>query len=183
MEFSNEQKLIITLLTEIHAALEIKDGVDPFFVQEMVSTGHTWALRWRYPGIFEDSEETPQSVLFVVKVLDLWERLEHSFNSLSEQEREELVKLSPVYGKSVTFRGFDGNGEEGYSIAHILIEDMGRWATFKDRDLNAHMPMNDIYERMLEALDALPTKSGFDFELSVEEMAEILNAMIHPQNR
>lgn len=68
------------------------------------------------------------------------------------------------------------------STVHILVEEMGRWRTFKGRDFNAHMRMSEVYERMLEASDALG-KGYADFEFSVEEMAQVLNAAIHPENR
>lgn len=184
MEFTNEQKLIVALLTEIHSALKIEDGLDPMFVQDKVASGRTWALNWHYPGLFQDDEETPDDVKFVVKVLDLWERLEHSFDSLDGAQKAELVAVSPHYGADVRFRGFDGNGgdRDGMSTVHILVEEMGRWRTFKGRDFNAHMHMSEVYERMLEASDELG-KGYADFEFSVEEMAQVLNAAIHPENR
>ncbi|GAD62039.1 hypothetical protein [Aquipseudomonas alcaligenes] len=61
MEFSNAQKMIITLLTDIHSALKIQDSVDPDFVQRMVVSDNGWALAWQYPGIFETGEETGYS--------------------------------------------------------------------------------------------------------------------------
>lgn len=184
MEFTNEQKLIVALLTEIHAALNIEGGLDPIFIQDKVSSGRTWALRWQYSGLFESDAETPVDVKFVAKVLDLWERLEHSFNSLSEAQKTELSELSPIHGNNVRFRGFDGNGgdRDGMSTAHILVEEMGRWSVFKGRDFNAHMPMSGGYERMLEAFEAL-NKGHIDYALTVEEMAQVLDAVTHPANR
>ena len=184
MEFTNEQKLIVALLTEIHSALKIEDGLDPMFIQDKVCSGNTWALRWHYSGLFQDEEDTPEDVKFVAKVLDLWERLEHSFESLSDAQKAQLLELSPVYGGDVRFRGFDGNGgdRDGMSTVHILVEEMGRWRTFKGRDFNAHMRMSGVYERMLEASDALG-KGYADYDFSIEEMAQVLNAATHPDNR
>jgi uncharacterized protein YfbU (UPF0304 family) len=184
MEFTNEQKLIVALLTDIHAALNIEDSLDPVFVQDKVNSGRTWALHWKYPGLFQDRFETPANVKFVADVLDLWERLEQSYASINQEGVAALVALSPTYGDNVSFPGFDGNGGDydGYSTARILIEELGRWSSFKGRDLNAHMPMADVYERMLDASRALG-KGDYEYEYSVEEMAEILNARIHPDNR
>lgn len=184
MDFTNEQRLIVALLTDIHAALKIEDGLDPLFVQDKVLSGRTWALNWRYPGLFDDSEETPKDVKFVANVLDLWQRLEHSFDALSDEKKSELASLSPIYGTEVRFRGFDGNGgdRDGMSTTHILVEEMGRWSSFKGRDFNAHMQMSGVYERMLDASESLG-KGYDDYAFSIEEMAEILNAAIHPDNR
>lgn len=184
MEFTNEQKLIVAMLAEIHQALEIEDGLDPVFIQDKVSSGRTWAVRWRYGELFDDDFETPPHVRFVVKVLELWRRLEHSYSLLDEGQKAELLRLAPVHGERVRFIGFDGNGgdDDGYGTAHTLIEEMGRWREFQGRDLNSHGPMKQVYERMLEACDGLE-KDATDFALSVEEMAVILNAQAHPSNR
>lgn len=184
MEFTNEQKLIVALLTEIHEALDIKNGLDPVFIQDKVSSGRVWALHWKYPNLFQGGGEPPVNVQFVASVLDLWERLEHSHASLNQEGVATLTALSPVYGERVQFPGFDGNGgdHDGYSIARILIEELGRWSSFQGRDLNAHMPMADSYERMLEVSRSFD-KGSYDYEFSAEEMAEILNARIHPDNR
>jgi uncharacterized protein YfbU (UPF0304 family) len=183
MEFTNEQKLIVALLTDIHAALKIKDGLDPMFVQDKVCSGRTWALRWQYSGLFHDDEETPEDVKFVAKVLDLWERLERSFDSLSDAQKAQLVELSPVYGANVRFSGFDGNGgdRDGLGTTHVLVEEMGRWSIFKGRDFNAHAHMSGVYERMIEASKALG-KGPADYWFSLEEIAQVLNASPHPNN-
>ncbi|WP_116827344.1 YfbU family protein [Pseudomonas syringae] len=184
MDFSNEQKLIIALLTDIHSKLEIKDGLDPAFVNDKVQSGHTWALRWQYPGVFSEGYETPSKVRFVVRVLDLWERIEFSVKDLSSDQRTQLAAIAPLHGDNPKFSGFDGNGgdRDGYSVAHILIEEMGRWGMFKGRDLNSHTQMSEVYDRMLNALDRL-NKDSSDFSFSLEELGALLNAKTHPDNR
>ena len=128
MEFSNEQKLIVTLLTDIHGALKIKDSVDPEFVQRMVVSDNGWALSWRYPGFFESSEETPARVLFVADVLDMWEMIERYYEELDAKQREHLQQLAPIFGKAPIFRGFDGNNEaEERSIVRIFVLEIVRW--------------------------------------------------------
>ncbi|UVL35554.1 YfbU family protein [Pseudomonas sp. B21-041] len=181
MEFSNSEKLIVALLTEIHSALKIKDGLDPDLIQSAVSSGQTWALHWQYPGLFQGANDTPNEVLEVAKILDLWERLERSYAAYPADAREELAGLS-IYGENVRFLGFDGNGGDGYSEAHILINDLGRWGSFKGRDLNSHAPMRDAYVRMLGTLEDM-NKGPMDYAFSVEEAAQLLNSMTHPSNR
>lgn len=184
MDFSNEQKLIVTLLTEIHAALNIKNGIDPDFVQDKVCSGDTWALYMQYPGIFEKAPGLPANVKFVANVLDLFTRLERSYESLSAPEKAELEDQSPIHGKDVSFKGFDGNGGDrnGYSTTETFVNQMGRWSNFKGRSFNSHMPSSEIYDRMLNAYDSL-NKNNTPWEFSVDEMAHILNAAIHPDNR
>lgn len=183
MEFSNEQKLIITLLTDIHAKLEIDDSVDPEFVQRMVSSDEGWALQWKYPGLFSDGE-TPPHVSFVCETLDLWECLEASYEELTDEQREELEQLAGVFGKNVRFPGFDGNNEHAYlGAARILINDLDRWERFKGRDLNSHASLAEAYRRMLDCYEELPDDAKYDRLLSVEELAEVLNERVHPANR
>lgn len=183
MEFSNEQKLIITLLTDIHAKLGIEDSVDPLFVQRMVNEDQAWALGWAYPGLYE-KVETPAHVKFVADVLDMWEVLEREFLDLSDDDKQRLLELSPIFGRDVTFKGFDGNHEyRERSIAHILINDLERWTGFAGRDLNAHMATIDGYKRMLEVYEGLPEESKLERSLTVEEIASVVNERTHPSNR
>lgn len=182
MDFSDEQKLIIALLTEVHSALEIEDGLDSDFIQRQVTDNRSWALHWRYGHLFSDRYENPPNVKFVCKVLDLWERIENSYSEYSVESRAELERLAPVFGQRVMFSGFDGNGgdRDGYGIAQTLVGDLGRWNRFRDRDLNAHCEMSPVYERMLSALASL-NKDSSDYFLSVDEMAELLNAQAYPR--
>lgn len=181
MEFTHSEKLIVAMLAEIHSALKIKDGLDPDLIQNVVSSGHTWALHWQYPGLFQGVNDTPNEVLVIANILDLWERLERTFAAYPADAREELARLS-VYGDNVRFLGFDGNGGDGYSIANILINDLGRWSSFYGRDLNSHAPMSDAYARMLDTLAGL-NKGTMDYAFTVEETAQLLNSMTHPSNR
>jgi hypothetical protein len=182
MAFSNEQKLIITLLTDIHAALGIKNSVDPIFVQRMVQGGDDWALKWAYDGLFEGVQNPPE-VEFVVQVLTMWEAIEYRYLGLDGDEREQLEQLSPVFGREPSFRGFDGNNEaELRSIVHILVDDLKRWQHFAGRDTNSHVQSSDGYRRMLEVYDRI-IGTSYEFRPSIEEFAELLNARIHPDNR
>lgn len=184
MEFTDEQKLIVALLTDIHAALNIQNSVDPVFVQDAVMSGRTWALRWQYPGIFQGAADTPADVKFVADVLQLWQRIEESYAQLGDDDRAEVETKANPFGTHVVFPGFDGNGSDGdaYGTAHVLIEQLGRWPGFKGRDLNSHGPMNDSYQRMLDALHAL-RKDAMDYYLSADEIAVLLLARAHPDNR
>lgn len=180
MKFSDEQKLIVTLLTGIHAHLEVDDGLHPDFIEDAVNSGRTWALSLRYPMIFE-SRELPPKVRNVMNILEMWDRLEESYQTLSPENKANLVELTIFARNGVTFPGFDGNNEEEYGIARVLIQDLGRWVRFADYDLNSHMPMMDSYSRMLEVMPKLNAEQNY--AISVGDLAEVLNAQIHPANR
>ena len=180
MDFSNEQKVILALLADIHAAIGVENGLDADFILDKAITGRTWAIRWQYGHLFSGDYETPAHVKLVADVLDLWEGLEYSFENLEADDKDRLRQLSPIFGEDVKFRGFDGNGgdRDAYGTASILINEMGRWSCFQGRDLNAHMPTLESYERMLNASRSLE-KEVYDRHYSVEEIALILNAREH----
>lgn len=184
MEFTDEQKVLITLLTSIHKKLEIDDGLDPDFVQSMVTSGNTWALYWKYPGIFNDHAETPAAVKRVADVLDMWEVLEHTVAGFTPAEMAQAETLAgPIRPSSARFTGYGANNEDEYSIVHILVDDLERWSSFSGRDFNAHMPMVDIYDRMLSAFQRVNPKSNWSQTLTVPDFAEVLKEMVHPDNR
>ncbi len=186
MEFSNQQKLIITLLTDLHTHLEVESDIDPDFVQRMVAGGHGWALGWKYPGLFEDLGDDPQDVKYVADVLEMWSVLEESFKALDEQGLKALQDACDVFGKDVKFQGFDGNNEHRYiSIARVFIEDLDRWSELSGRGLNAHMHTTDGYRRMLAVFNDVQSErmNNHDYGLlGVEALAKVLNAQRHPSN-
>lgn len=150
MEFDNQQKLIITLLTDIHAKLAIQDSLDPDFVQRMVCSGHGWALEWKYPGTFAGSGNDPEEVQYVADVLEMWSTLEESFKALDAEGQKTLSDTAGLSGRNVKFPGFDGNNEhELLSIAKIFVDDLEQWSEFSGRVNNSHMRTTDRYHRML----------------------------------
>lgn len=182
MEFSNQQKLIITLLTDIHAHLGIDNSVDPGFVQRMVRRGHGWALGWAYPGLFEDGIEPPEAVAFVAEVLTMWEAIEETHAGFDQARKDRLAELAPIFGRDPRFGGFDGNHEADLrEIVHILVDDLGRWPAFRGRETDSHRILADGYRRMLEVYQRIPNP-GYESRLSVEALAEILNARVIPKS-
>ena len=100
----------------------------------MVSSGNTWALEWKYPGVFQESGKAPAEVGFVADVLTMWERLEYLVGELDARETAELEEKAGPFGRQVSFPGFDGNNEADLlSIFGIFVEHLGRWQCFKGR--------------------------------------------------
>ncbi len=183
MEFSNQQKLIITLLTDIHEKLEVTNSVNPEFVQRMVNSNNGWALSWAYPGLFESSDEIPSQVGFVADVLDMWESIEIAYSNLSADEVAALEQAAPVFGRAPAFPGFDGNNEPDLrNIVSIFINDLDRWSAFRGRDTNSHVENASGYRRMRQVYDEVIGDS-YDFNPTVPQLAAILNERVHPSNR
>lgn len=176
MELSSGEKLILIMLSEVYEHLKIKGDIDPQFVREAIFSENTWGIAWKYPGIMGSVEApTPPAVSKVLDILEMWELLEISYSKLQPPEKERVEKEAKLFGGDVRFRGFDGNYETEYmGIAEFLVNDLKRFSTFKERDLNSHMPSLDIYGRMLAVYK--PIRNSHDFDLlNAEQIIEILN--------
>lgn len=182
-KISEGEKLILWALQDLwkHQNVDVSDGIDLAFVCEMVSGRHEWALEWKYPGLFTGSFADPPEVSEVCDVLTMWNALERSNERLSDDDRKRVedAASSPL-GK---FIGFSINDEvEHYRAAKILIDRLGRFKRFKERDLNSHLPYLGVYRRMLDVFKRLsPEQQAGD--LTVAELIELLEARIHPSRQ
>ncbi|EKT4469805.1 YfbU family protein [Pseudomonas putida] len=178
MEFTDKELLQLTLLTDIHEALGIKDSFDAAFIRRMALEGNSWAIPHKYSSHFRQSE-TPAEVKYVMDVLDMWELLELSIADLSDDERAQL----DLTAGDASLPGFDGNNEfELLSIARVLTDDLGKWAHFKGRIHNSHMPTDGLYQRMLEEKDKQIDLYNPGL-LNLDQIQAILRARVHPSNR
>lgn len=176
MNLTSAEKLILIMLAELHERLEI-DEKTAGLIKGAIYSDNTWALSWELSGIIGESQvKTPPEVSLVADILDMWQHIEGAYEDLNDQERKELEEKADPFGTHVRFSGFDGNNEPRYfSIASFLIQDMNRFTHFSGRRLNSHSPVIDSYQRMLgEFLKVRPDLICRN--LSVDEMAEILNA-------
>ncbi len=180
MEFTNQQKLIIGLLTDIHEKLGINDSYDADFVRRAVVEDQGWALSWRYPGSFEESGDDPQEVSYVSDVLEMWSVLESSFEALNAAKRKQLAEVADPFGRNVKFPGFDGNNEHEYlAIARMFVDDLDRWTEFKGRVNNSHMPTTDRYKRMITEFKAIREQKNTNHDYSLldsDHLAQVLNS-------
>lgn len=168
MKFSDGEKLIALMLADIMEANDIKGEVDPNFVKEAITSGHLWALRWEYSGIFHGEEDEDEVVQETADILSMCSFLEYSINELDPAERDTIPKRDRI-----VFEGFDANNEPHYGVARMFIEEMGRWPEFKGRAINSHAQIVDRYRRMLERYkgNGGPKMGG----LSVDEINGILS--------
>lgn len=179
--FNDGETLIVSMICEIYKHLKIDGEIDPNFVQSALFGGHLWGLRWKYPGLFHGHVDNDTNVSEVVNILDMWSFLESGFAKLSKVDKAR-VKSETGYDE-ITFIGFDGNNEsEHLGIARFLIEELDRFASFKKRDLNSHMPVIESYRRMYHAFEPIRrTLTGG--ELNAGQIIEMMKARVHPDNR
>jgi uncharacterized protein len=120
MELSDAERLTLLMLCDIYERVGIDDSFDPAFIRKAVSDGETWALRWRYGHLFGVRETTDDEVHEVTNILEMWDRIEWSYEQL-EPEDQETVNAAH-YGHAPTFHGFDGNNETTeMGVADMLI--------------------------------------------------------------
>jgi uncharacterized protein len=162
MKLTDGEKLILMMLSEIHNHLKIENGIDPKFVQSAIHSGNTWGITWRYPGIFDGTSPTPPIVHDIVDILDMWQIIESSYTALSPEDKAFLANEAHPFGKEPMFNGFDGNNDsERIGITRFLIEDLERFPSFKDRELNSHyIDSTDSYHRMLKVFVPLRSSLG-----------------------
>lgn len=179
----NGEKLILMMLCQIFKHLNLKDEIDPTFLEEVIYGGHYWALDWKYPGLFHSHEDSATAVSEVVDILDMWSFLERGFGALSKADKERVAAEAKPFGEHVVFTGFDGNGEGEYiGVARVLINELGRFTGFKGRDLNAHMHSVDAHRRMVLVFEPIRSKL-IGRELNAEEIIQVLRAKLHPSMR
>ena len=176
LEIGEGEKLILAMLSEIHEAT-VKDGeFDPGFVRSALYGGHPWGLEWRYPGLFHGHVDSPAVVSEVVNILDMWSHVEFSFERLPA-DAQARVEAETGYTRSMfRFVGFDGNHEsEHMGVAGFMIEDVGRFESFRGRELNSHHPVLDLYRRQYRAFEPIRARSRGE-PLRPADLVEILRA-------
>lgn len=181
---SDGEKLVLLMLKDIAQHLKMKGAdLNIDFVSEVIYGGHDWALGWQLPGVFHGHQDNPKHLTFVVNVLAMWDHMERGYEALSEADKALVAQMADPLGDDVRFPGFDGNGEAEYlGIARFLVEQMGRFARFKGRGMNSHMPTIDAYERMLALFGGMQ-KSLIGGELSAQQIIDLLRAQLHPDRR
>ncbi|EBY1909361.1 hypothetical protein ZQ27_004389 [Salmonella enterica subsp. enterica] len=185
MKYSQQEKLQIQMLCDIHRALKIKNSFDPDFIDEAVSTDSYWALRWKHPSL-DDGEEDPEEVQLFVDTFDMYEILQYTYNHFSDEDKADVAESIPHFNgeASLAFPGFDGNNETNYLTIGGMLKRMGRFSGKEELTKNSHMPSVEIYRRMLEVFLPARAKNWIhDVGITKQDFIDTLNARVHPENR
>lgn len=169
MKMSDGEKLIAMMLTDLLKRIGGEGEIDPDFVADVITSGHLWALKREYPGVFSIDETDDAVVSQVHAILGMSRVVEHSIEKLKPEERDKIPA-----GVSQVFVGFDGNYEtDQYSAAQFMVEKLGLYEELKARQMNSHAPMLPTYERQLKAYNHVKGGAG---PLSLENIMTILAA-------
>ncbi len=178
------EKLTLALLCDLGRPAA-KRELDYEFIAGAVRDNDLWALDWRYPGL-ELGVDTPTTVRQVCNILDMWSNIERSFKTLGSADQKRVTGSEDVIGAPY-FYGFSGNDEtEFLHVGRRLVEDLGRWGEFVDRDMNSHFPSVEMHLRLLEKYIPLwerKIKSSGAHYLSADEIIDIVREQVHPEHR
>ena len=165
MKLSDGEKLIAMMLADIMEANEIRGEFEPSFIKEAIASGHVWALKRKYSGIFHDYEPDPAVVEETGDILNLCRILENSIKNLDPRDQGEI----PEVDRQVWI-GFDANHDDHYGVARMQIEEMGLWIEFKDRPLNSHHEVLERYRNMRSRYEA----EGARYPLPLSSIKKII---------
>jgi uncharacterized protein YfbU (UPF0304 family) len=181
MELRDSEKLILLMLSEIYEHHKIRGEIDPKFVKETIFSGNYWGFELRYSGLFRDEAPTKSIVDETFDILTMWSLLETSYSKLSPEDQQRVHIEIPHLGDSLQFEGFDANHEDHYGVALYIVNTLGRYNHFKDRDMDSHSASIEIYRRMLRAFN--PMRQSFGNDFTADRVIAILKETIHPSNR
>lgn len=183
MHIKDSEKLILLMLCELYEKNEVEGEIDHNFIRDAIFDQQTWAIPWKLSGIPFDEQETPRHVKHVFDILQMWSIIEYSYAELTDENKTRLALEAEPFGRNPVFRGFDGNNETEYLVAaDFIINRLERFEEFKGRDLNSHAPSIPTYSRMLSVFDDI-FSSNMGNPLSTEQLATVLQEIIHPSNR
>ncbi|WP_404294196.1 YfbU family protein (plasmid) [Microvirga sp. RSM25] len=110
----------------------------------------------------------------------MWMVLERSYNKLSEEEKKRIKVEAEPFGGDVRFGGFDANNERHFGVAQYLIQHLNRFDDFKDRYLNSHSQVVDVYKRMNHVFE--PIVQGLHGKnLDADQIIQVLKASRYPE--
>lgn len=176
--FRSADKLIIAMLADLYKHLKVKGDVNPDLVLSALFGGHYWALNWQTTGmpthLFHNHEDRKEDVDFVISVLDMWDFIEASYQTLAKKDKDRMAT-------EVRFLGFDGhssNNESGLlHIAEFMVQRLGTFkSAFGGRDLDSHVPMAPKYRKMYRVFEPMRPSLMGTAGLSAGQIIEILKA-------
>ncbi|TQQ54214.1 YfbU family protein [Vibrio cholerae] len=168
MKFTRKERLNLINQYKILAKLYPEDAEHYDELREILEDGYEIFYSMVDQWISEDMPI--EEGKFVLNILDLYRFIE-DYKRISKDE-------NIISHHRASFMGFDGNNENDYmAFARFLIIKQGKFSEQKDYlrkndNLNSHMPMVQIYKRMLAKWENL----GKPYQLTAEQIQQILDS-------
>lgn len=169
MQMSDGERLIAAMLAEVMEALKVNQELDPVLIKTLVINNDGWALRRTYPGLFDSEPPADEVVKETTDILWMFGIIESSIARLSGAEAAEAAGW--YYNQ---WRGFDGNNDPHYGVAHTMITTLGDFGeSRKGINLNSHSQTTlPHYLEMYEKFDGY-VRSSQASPLSFDALRDI----------
>ena len=169
MKLTDGERLIAMMLAEVMEALKLNQELDPALLKSLVINNDGWALRRKYPGIFESEAPSDGVVKETTDILWMFGIIESSIGRLTGDQAEEAKGWH--YNQ---WHGFDGNNDPHYGVARTMIEELGEFdQSRKGINLNSHTQTSlPHYRRMYEKFDGY-VQAGQAAPLSFDALRDV----------
>ena len=170
MKLSNAEKLAVLVTASCRSDL-MNYFIDVKKVAMWVSHGNEWAIAWEYDWFESEAHPKDQIVSETKNILEMFQHIHRSAPA--------EVTSAGLSARDIVFEGFDGNNDEHYHIAGVMVDDLGRYSDVKGARNNSHsIGTLPRYLRTLTkyaaVVDRRPDSTRYD-ELSSAELKEIFS--------
>lgn len=169
LELTKLERLFLWNQYEMRKHVDPKSREHCETVQEALQSGYQPCYEYVLDRM-EKEEITGEQAQFVYDVLDM-------FDALQRYEQASGTKIEHAHAK---FSGFDGHGDL-VGFARFNVEVLKRWDYLNIKNFDAHMPIEPIYQRMLEVWKGKSLSERFT--LNPDEVEAIFAATTHQDNR
>jgi uncharacterized protein YfbU (UPF0304 family) len=165
---SNQLRILEVLYPDEAKALAVQ--------REAIERGYEMIYSWYFEHIYDGSDVMTEEES--KEVWDTFEMFDAIHRSIDALQASDLASHN-----ASKFRGYDGNSETKFmTFAEFTVERLERFDYLpmaRKGHWNSHMPMRDVYARMLKEWKKVPRERRF--ELSRAEVEAILGASVYPE--
>lgn len=177
MKMSEVERLTLIRLHEILAVLKPKEAKDHQVAIQILREGYHEDLYEQTCGSYLSDPFPEAEQNRVYDILDLYAKLNRSYEALSKSERRTIDK------NSLHFPGFDGINEAAHAaFGRFIVKKQHRWSEIGAKaDFEAAKPMLAAYDAMLRTARKLDRAEGeftacdIKLILGIPEVAENSN--------
>lgn len=176
LTLSKRDRIFLVNQIRILEALYPEDAESLSVQREALERGYEMLYAWDVEHIYDgDDKMNVEESKEVWDTMDMFDAIGRSAGDSFDYSKFPLTK----------FAGYDGNNEGKFmSFAQFTVERLKRFEYVpmqKEGDFNSHMPVREVYGRMLNEWKKLPSTKRF--HMSFNELETVLGAAVHPENR
>lgn len=176
LTFSKRDRIFLVNQLRILEALYPDDAESLGVQREALQRGYEMLYAWDVEHIYDGDDK-----MGVEDSKEVWDTMD-MFDAIGRSVDESFDIADYPLTK---FAGYDGNNEGKFmSFAQFTVERLKRFEYVpmqKEGYFNSHMPVREIYGRMLDEWKKVPSQNRF--HMSHDELKAVLGAAVHPENR